>query len=201
MSPQGQAMLNLFPLPDPLGLALDPTGSRGYNFRNVLPQLRPLDDKIFRVDYNISPKMTAYARLLQDYQAVNGYAGTVNPPGGAWGQFPASYHVQAAGALATLVYTFSPTLINEFSWGINRGLQGVNPLSDTSADLAQGGVKTYQQSLLPLKDSNGNALTLPRINPGQQHSEPVAAGELRLSLGLQRAVSRPGHFRRAHVRP
>jgi len=165
-SPQGQAMLNLFPLPDPLGLALDPTGSRGYNFRNTLPQLRPLDDKICRLDYNISPKLTAYARLLQDYQAVNGYAGTVNPPGGAWGQFPASYHVQAAGALGTLVYTISPTLINEFSGGINRGLQGVNPLTDTSADLAQGGVKTYQQSLLPLKDASGNALTLPRINQG-----------------------------------
>ena len=33
ISPQGQAMLNLFPLPVPLGLALDPTGNRGYNFR------------------------------------------------------------------------------------------------------------------------------------------------------------------------
>ena len=33
ISPQGQAMLNLFPLPDPQGLALDPTGNRGYNFR------------------------------------------------------------------------------------------------------------------------------------------------------------------------
>jgi hypothetical protein len=166
ISPQGQAMLNLFPLPDPLGLALDPTGNRGYNFRAVLPQLRPLDDKILRLDYNISPRMTAFVRLLQDYQAVNGYNGTVNPPGGAWGQFPASYHVQAAGALGTLVYTFSPTLINEFSWGINRGKQGVDPLSDTSADTYPGGVKTYQQSLLPLKDANGNPLSLPRINQG-----------------------------------
>ena len=58
--------------------------------------------------------------------------GTVGPPGGAWGQFPASYHVQAAGAIGTLVYTFSPTLINEFSWGVNRGNQGVNAL-DKSA--------------------------------------------------------------------
>jgi hypothetical protein len=166
ISPQGQAMLNLFPQPDPLGLSLDPTGNRGYNFRAVLPQLRPLDDKIVRIDYNISSKMTAFARLLQDYQAVNGYAGTVNPPGGAWGQFPASYHVQAAGALGTLVYTFSPTLINELSWGINRGLQGVNPIDDTSANASIGGARTYQDSLLPLKDSKGNPLTLPRINQG-----------------------------------
>ena len=166
VSPQGRAMLNLFPLPDPLGLGLDPTGNRGYNFRAVLPQLRPLDDKILRVDYNLSSKMVAYVRLMQDYQAVNGYGGTVNPPGGAWGQFPASYHVQGAGALATMVYTISPTIINEVSWGINRGKQGVDPLTDTSANLSTGGVKTYADSLLPLKDSNGNALTLPRINQG-----------------------------------
>jgi len=69
ISPQGQAMLNLFPFPAPQGLALDPTGNRGYNFRAVLPQQRPLDDKILRLDYNFSPKAVFYARLLQDYQA------------------------------------------------------------------------------------------------------------------------------------
>ena len=166
ISPQGQAMLNLFPLPDPAGLALDPTGNRGYNFRYPQQQLRPLDDKILRFDYNPSSKWMTYARLLQDYQAQNGYNVTVGPPGGAWGQFPASYHVQAAGAIATAIYTFNSNLINEFSWGINRGKQGVDPTSDTSSNPNNGGVKTYQQSLLPLKDSNGNALTLPRINQG-----------------------------------
>ncbi len=164
ISPQGQAMLNLFPLPDPAGLGLDPTGNRGYNFRYPTLQKRPLDDKILRIDYNISSKMVAYARLLQDYQAQNGYQVTVGPPGGAWGQFPASYHVQAAGAIGTLVYTFSPTLINELSWGINRGKQGVDPLTDTSSNPNNGGVKDYAQSLLPLKDASGKALTLPRIN-------------------------------------
>ncbi|MDE3168065.1 MAG: carboxypeptidase regulatory-like domain-containing protein [Acidobacteriota bacterium] len=166
ISSQGQAMLNLFPQASPQGLSLDPTGNRGYNFRAVLPQDRPLDDKILRIDYNFSPKLVMYARLLQDYQAVNGYQVTVGPPGGAWGQFPASYHVQSAGAIGTLVYTFSPTLINEFSWGINRGLQGVDPLTDTSANVSTGGARTYQDSLLPLKDAGGNVLSLPRINQG-----------------------------------
>jgi len=165
ISAQGQAMLNLFPLPAPQGLALDPTGNRGYNFRAVLPQSRPLDDKILRVDYNFSPKVTTFVRLLQDYQAQNGYNTTVGPPGGAWGQFPDSYHVQSVGAIGTLVYTISPTLINEVSWCINRGKQGVEPLTDTSANSSSGGARTYAQSLLPLKDANGNALTLPRINP------------------------------------
>ena len=180
ISAQGQAMLNLFPNASPLGLALDPTGNRGYNFRYPQQQLRPLDDKILRVDYNISPKLQTFVRLLQDYQAQNGYNVTVGPPGGAWGQFPASYHVQSAGALATLVYTISPTLINEFSWGINRGKQGVDPLTDASSNPNSGGVRTYPQSLLPLKDVNGNALTLPRINPASNYLNLLPA----VSFGL-----------------
>jgi hypothetical protein len=166
INPAGLAMMNLFPLPDPLGLALDPTGNRQYNFRAILPQERPLDDKVLRVDYNVSSKIQTFVKLLQDYQAVNGYGGTVNPVGGAWGQFPASYHVQAAGAVATMVYTLKPNLINEFSWGINRGLQGVGALDNTTADTATGGVKTYAQNLLPLKDANGNPLSLPNIFQG-----------------------------------
>ncbi len=49
INPAGLAMMNLFPLPSPLGLALDPTGPRQYNFRSILPQDRPLDDKVLRV--------------------------------------------------------------------------------------------------------------------------------------------------------
>ncbi|MCX6626761.1 MAG: hypothetical protein NTW28_03915, partial [Candidatus Solibacter sp.] len=57
-------------------------------------------------------------------------------------------------------------MINELSWGINRGKQGVDPMTDASSNTNNGGARTYQDSLLPLKDSNGKALTLPRINQG-----------------------------------
>ncbi len=163
ISRAGQAMLNLFPLPDPLGLALDPTGARRYNYRAILPQSRPNEGKILRMDYSLGPKTVTFVRLLQDYQAVDGYAGTVGPQGGVWGQFEHSYHVQAAGALATVVHTFAPTLINEFTWGVNRGKQGVNSI-DRVDSTATGGTKRYEDCLLPLKDSSGNAIPLPRIN-------------------------------------
>lgn len=162
ISPTGLAFMNKFPLPDPLGYAVDPSGTRQFNRIFVLPRNQPQEDRILRVDYNLGQKTTVYARLLQDYQAQNGYAGTVNPVGGAWGEFPASYHVQAAGAMATVVHTFSPNLINEFTWGINRGKQGVNQL-DNPDPSATSGAKIYADSLLPLKDSSGNTLPLPSI--------------------------------------
>lgn len=163
-SPAGQAMLNLFPLPDSRGLGLDTAGLRRFNFRNILTQSRPNEGKVLRVDYNIASKLQTFVRLLQDYQAVDGYAGTVGPTGGNWGQFPHSYHVQAAGALATAIYTFSPNLVMEFTYGANRGKQGVNPLDEVTST-ATGGTKTYEDNLLPLKGANGQAITLPRINP------------------------------------
>ena len=194
-------MLNLFPMPSPPGLALDPTGNRGYNFRAVLPQLRPLDDKILRVDYNFSPKVQIFVRLLQDYQAQNGYNVTVGPPGGAWGQFPASYHVQSAGALATLIYTISPTLINEFSWGINRGLQGVE-----SADRHQR--RSYHRRRQDLRaepaaaEGRQRQCAYPAAHqPGQQLLEPAAGGQLRPALAASRASPPARCYRRPHFQP
>src|SRR5262249_13336819 len=78
---------------------------------------------------------------------------------------PHSYHVQAAGALGTVVYTINPSMVNEFSYGVTRGKQGVNPL-DTATSTANGGTKTYADNLLPLKDGSGNPIPLPRIFQG-----------------------------------
>ncbi len=161
-SSAGSAMLNLFPLPDAQGLGLDPTGQRGFNFRAILPQSRPNQDKVLRFDYNPTSKINTYLRLIQDYQAVDGYAGTVGPVGGAWGQFPHSYNVRAAGAVGTVIYTISPTIITESTWGVNRGKQGVNPIDDVTTT-ATGGTRTYADNQLPLKNSAGQAIPLPRI--------------------------------------
>jgi len=153
ISPAGQAFMNLFPLPSPLGYGIDPSGTRQFNSIFNLQQLKPNDDKILRVDYNVGKSTSAYVRLLQDYQATDGYAGTVNPVGGGWGQFPASYHVQAAGVVGTIIHTFTPTLINEATYGLNRGKQGVNAIDDA----------LFAKSSLPLKDASGATIALPSL--------------------------------------
>ena len=149
-SPIGQAMLNLFPLPN----TTDPTGQRQYNFTDVLSNTDPRTDKILRVDYNISSKDTLFVRLLQDYQAQSGYGAILGALGDGWGQFPHSYFIPSAGFATTYIHTFSSSIVNEATVGENRAHQQNKP---TDAAL-------YNASLLPLK-SNGQTLALPNIFP------------------------------------
>lgn len=148
ISPIGQAMMNLFPMPN----TVDPTGQRQYNFTDVLGNTDPRTDKILRVDYNISSKNTMFVRLLQDYQAQSGYGAILGAIGDGWGQFPHSYFIPSAGFATTFVHTFTPNLINEATVGENRAHQQNQETNST----------LYNASLLPLK-VNGTTYSLPTI--------------------------------------
>src|SRR5712692_6713790 len=123
----GTAMMNLFPLPN----TVDPTGQRQYNAEFVNPFEQPRHDRILRVDYPISYKATSYVRLLQDYTGNDGYGQILGALGDGWRQFPHGYDIPSAGAVASLIYTFSPTLVLETMWGITRGHQTNHPTDDT----------------------------------------------------------------------
>lgn len=148
LSPIGTAMLNLFPLPN----ATDPSGQRQYNYRFTPQSSNPREDKILRVDYNISQKNTMFVRLLQDWQDQSGYGAILGALGDGWGQFPHSYHIPSAGVAADWIHTFTPNLVNELTWGINKAHQENTPTNQA----------LYNASLLPLK-SNGQPLNLPTI--------------------------------------
>ncbi len=149
-SPIGQAMLNLFPMPN----TTDPTGTHQYNFIDNLSNTDPRTDKILRVDYSISTKDTMFVRLLQDYQAQSGYGAILGAAGDLWGQFPHSYFIPSAGFATTYIHTFKPNLLNEATVGQNRAHQ---QNKETNSAL-------YANSLLPFT-SNGQTLNLPSIFP------------------------------------
>jgi hypothetical protein len=151
LTPLGQAMLNLFPLPN----TVDPTGLRQYNFQFVPTNTDPRTDKILRVDYNVSTRDTVFVRLLQDYQAQSGNGAILGAAGDGWGQFTHSYYIPSAGFSTTYTHIFRPNLINEATVGQNRAHQ-----KNIATNQAQ-----YDASLLPLK-LNGQALTLPSLFPG-----------------------------------
>ena len=170
ISPIGLAMLNRFPLPN----TVDPTGQRAYNsiFQFTNSQVR--EDKILRVDYAPSTRDTMFVRLLQDYQNQSGYGAILGAIGDGWGQFPHSYHVPSAGIAATYVHIFRPNLINELTLGTNRSHQGNAPIE----------TKLFDASLLPLKDSSGQALNLPNIFSGANYLNLLPAVNFGLPSGF-----------------
>jgi hypothetical protein len=157
----GAAMMNLFPLPN----ATDPTGQRQYNAEFINPFEQPRHDRILRVDWPISPKATSYVRLLQDYTGNDGYGQILGALGNGWRQFPHGYDIPSVGAVGALIYTFKPNLIMESMWGITRGHQMNTPLD----------MDLYNNSLLPLKDAQGNEVPLTRCTHDLQleHRHPA----------------------------
>jgi hypothetical protein len=149
ISPTGYAMLNVSPLP----FTTDPTGQRQYNAIYQFSRHDPREDRILRLDYNISPSTQSFVRLINDYQADRGIGSTLNNTAG-WGQMPTDYGIQSAGAVLTIIHTFRPNLINEFTTGINRAHQTVTV--ETQAGLAANQISA-------LKGPNGQSVVVPKL--------------------------------------
>ncbi len=122
INPNGQALLGVFPLPN----AVDPTHTYDYAFQSEITQ--PRNDSILRVDWNISPKNQFYARGMRDYEAKQGGFGfTLASP--SWAQLPVDIEFHSVGFVSTWIHTFRPNSVNEVTFGVNRGLQAVQPPS------------------------------------------------------------------------
>ncbi len=173
ISPVGAAMMNLFPQPN----TTDPTGQRGYNFQSQYVIDNPRRDRIARVDYNINPKTTAYARLIFDYYGSDGFGSILGATGANWGQLLTGLDYPARGVVGTVIHTFTPTLVNESTWGVNLYRFHVN-VKDQAL---------FAANQLPLKGANGQALALPNFFNGNNlnllpllnfgTNQPQAAGQ------------------------
>jgi hypothetical protein len=119
----GQALLNLLPLPN----AVDPARSYNALIQSTVDQ--PRRDSILRIDWNIGPRNQFYWRGINDYEAFKGEFDFVLASS-SWPQLPIKYQIRSAGSVATFIHTFSPTRINEFTFGVNRAKQTVDPLTE-----------------------------------------------------------------------
>jgi hypothetical protein len=125
----GQKLLSIFPQPN-----INPA-TVAYNYNNVFQSQvnQPRREEILRMDWNISSQTTFYARGIQNYEAFKGDFNFVLASN-VWPQFPIKYAIESRGLVSTLIHSFSPTLTNEFTFGINRALQTVNPLNQEGID-------------------------------------------------------------------
>ena len=98
----GQKLLSIFPLPN-----FNPA-TVGYNYNNVFQSTvdQPRREEILRMDWNISPKTTFYARGIQNYEAFKGDFNFVLASN-VWPQFPIKYAIESRGLVSTLDPHFS----------------------------------------------------------------------------------------------
>jgi hypothetical protein len=127
IDPVGQKLLSIFPLPN----TVDPANTFNSVFQSQVDQ--PRDEDILRVDWNIGPSTIFYARGIRNYEAFKGDFNFVLASGN-WPQFPIEYSIQSAGLVSTLIHTFTPNIVNEFTFGVNRALQLVSPLNQAGLD-------------------------------------------------------------------
>jgi hypothetical protein len=120
----GPQMLNWLPSPNIFG-------NPAYNYETAIPNSAPTFDQVYRVDWNINSKWRLYGRHLNSKStAINPYGRADS--GNNLGASPLAAPTYGWSLLGNLVYTASPTLINDFSFGYTvNGIPGNAPPTDS----------------------------------------------------------------------
>ena len=118
----GQAILNLYPLPNV-------TGNASFNFSSSISTLYPRREDILRIDYNITDRTRLSARYTNNAEkrllAYGSFASDLNFP-----LAPTSFPRPGRNGVLTLTHTFSPTLTNEFIFGPSSNFIELKPDGD-----------------------------------------------------------------------
>src|SRR5262249_42756916 len=105
----GQAILNLYPLPNI-------AGRNDFNFTSAISTKYPRREDILRIDYNITDRTRLSGRYTNNHEerllAYGSFASGLNFP-----LSPISFPRPGRNGVLTLTHIFSPTLTNEFIFG------------------------------------------------------------------------------------
>ena len=127
LDPNGQKLLDVFPLPNITDRTIT-KGNYNYNFLESLPGTRRFDT--YRGDYNATSKLRMYYRETIFRRFDSGYATAASGP--AWGLVKDfdKYDTEAGQLHAT--YTFTPTLVNEASFGYYHFQEPAGPYNNNA---------------------------------------------------------------------
>lgn len=159
----GQTFLNLLPTPTCLRPGVDTAAnnyggspsslpactSTTYNFNYVNVYPYPWYDYILRTDFNLGSRETFYVRLIKNFENREGESGFLGG-NGSWPQSLIFYTIHSVGAVATLVSTLRPNLVNEFTAGENSALQTTTPFSQAALDKNNRAKVGLGPSVLPV---------------------------------------------------
>jgi hypothetical protein len=133
MDPNAGKLLSIFPLPN----ATNPLVTKyAYNFQIAGSEDIPVKQEILKIDYNVTEKARLWIRasgFSSDNTGLNS-AAIQNK----WGPAPVDYAQTMPNLGANLTYVFSPTLVNEATFGMN--------LWTEDQKLSDDGLKAYQRA-------------------------------------------------------
>ena len=152
INPAGQALLNVFPLPN---FNNPSVSSNQYNYI-YQPYLASYNNyHFFRVDWDPTEKLRLFWRL--DYDPVN----DTSLFGANWPELTTSDNFPYIVTAIDASYVFSPTIINDFVFGMNERHESNVPVASQFAAL----------------NRNANGVNIPQFNPqnNPDHIIPEAA--------------------------
>ncbi|MDP2997840.1 MAG: carboxypeptidase regulatory-like domain-containing protein, partial [Bryobacterales bacterium] len=135
----GQGILNLLPAPN-IGT---PTRQYNYLYGGFIDNPRRVE--VLRVDYLATPTTSFYVRGITSREVSEGMNTAGSNPSN-WPQLPLRYDLLGRGLVANFTKVISARTVNEFTAGVNRGMQDRWPLNDTILAANQRS-KTGLQSL------------------------------------------------------
>ena len=119
----GQAILNLYP-------QANVTGRNDFNYTSQVSSEYPRREDILRMDYQINEKTRLSGRFIRNEDEQRFAYGTTSA---SW-NWPLSFAARRNGPGYTfgftLTNTFSPTLVNEFSYAPSRGAVTISVVDD-----------------------------------------------------------------------
>ena len=121
----GQAMLNLFPLPNQLNRAVT-GGNFNYQFQEAINQ--PRDQHLFRIDLRPTANDSINVRGSTWYADSLGYA--VAAGSSNWGLIRQHYTFTDNGIVLNWARILSPHTVNEFTGGVRHSVEKGPPESD-----------------------------------------------------------------------
>ena len=175
ISKLGQSMLNFFPSPN----YVDSNASNLYrwNYRSTYSGPYPRREELVRVDWNARPDLQIYYRYIQDKDEqttpwsmyVNG---SVN-----YNMDPVIYGQPGSGHVLHVTKTFSPSLVNEFTFGRDRNHLYCNYVDASLVDRSKMGNPSQWYADAPGNPTNyfPGANPIPNVSFGGQPINPVNA--------------------------
>jgi hypothetical protein len=133
ISPFGTKLLGIFPKPNFTNRAVS-GGNYNFLYQNTPKTNR--QEYTYRLDFILTDKLRLYGRNNQINNIQTGYSIGVLP-GPPWGLVQGFYDSHSTTPSINLVYTISPTLINEFTFGINHWDEPGGPTDSTQLAKAQ----------------------------------------------------------------